>query len=238
MARDLVDRDDVIDELNRDCFRLALAIGDDADQREWAMTMLLTARAIERIGDNAVDIGEQVAFVVTGLFREFEDASHPERQRLRSAPPGKMRRHGLMLCAAIDIGSNTTRVLVAEPIDGQLKKVMEQRAYTRISKAVDGDGAILPEKVEEVGELVATQVRLARELGADEIRAVATAAVREAGQRARGGGGDLGRGRGRGRDPERRGGGQALLHRRDQGARPPGRRARSASSTSAAARPR
>ena len=77
MARDLVTRDDVIDELNRDCFRLALAIGDDADRREWAMTMMLTARAIERIGDNAVDIGEQVAFVVTGLFREFEDASHP-----------------------------------------------------------------------------------------------------------------------------------------------------------------
>lgn len=85
-----------------------------------------------------------------------------------------------MLCAAIDIGSNTTRVLVAEPIDGQLKKVMEQRAYTRISKAVDADGAIAAEKVEEVGELVATQVRLARELGAVEIRAVATAAVREA----------------------------------------------------------
>jgi exopolyphosphatase/guanosine-5'-triphosphate,3'-diphosphate pyrophosphatase len=85
-----------------------------------------------------------------------------------------------MLCAAIDIGSNTTRVLVAEPIDGQLKKVMEQRAYTRISKAVGADGAINAEKIAEVGELVATQVRLARELGAVEIRAVATAAVREA----------------------------------------------------------
>jgi phosphate transport system protein len=78
MARDLVVRDDVVDELNREAFRLALAIGDDADAREWAMTMLLTARAIERIADNAVDIGEQVAFVVTGLFREFEDASHPD----------------------------------------------------------------------------------------------------------------------------------------------------------------
>jgi phosphate transport system protein len=77
MARDLVRRDDAVDELNRDCFRLALEIGDDADRREWAMTMLLAARAIERVGDNAVDIGEQVAFVVTGLFREFEDASHP-----------------------------------------------------------------------------------------------------------------------------------------------------------------
>jgi phosphate transport system protein len=78
MARDLVARDDVVDELNREAFRLALAIGDDSDAREWAMTMLLTARAIERIADNAVDIGEQVAFVVTGLFREFEDASHPD----------------------------------------------------------------------------------------------------------------------------------------------------------------
>jgi phosphate transport system protein len=77
MARDLVRQDDVVDDLNRECFRLALEIGDDADRREWAMTMLLAARAIERIGDNAVDIGEQVAFVVTGLFREFEDASHP-----------------------------------------------------------------------------------------------------------------------------------------------------------------
>jgi exopolyphosphatase / guanosine-5'-triphosphate,3'-diphosphate pyrophosphatase len=85
-----------------------------------------------------------------------------------------------VLCAAIDIGSNTTRVLVAEPVDGQLKKVMEQRAYTRINKAIDDDGAILPEKVEEVAEVVATQVRLARELGAETIRAVATAAVREA----------------------------------------------------------
>ncbi len=78
MARDLVRQDDAVDDLNRQCFGLALEIGDDPDKREWAMTMLLAARAIERIADNAVDIGEQVAFVVTGLFREFEDASHPE----------------------------------------------------------------------------------------------------------------------------------------------------------------
>jgi phosphate transport system protein len=77
MAQDLVRQDDVVDDLNRDCFRLALEIGDDIDKREWAMTMLLAARALERTADNAVDIGEQVAFVVTGLFREFEDASHP-----------------------------------------------------------------------------------------------------------------------------------------------------------------
>jgi phosphate transport system protein len=78
LAEDLVRQDDEIDRLNRDVFRLALAVGDDADAREWAMTMMLMARSFERIGDHAVDIGEQVAFVVTGLFREFEDASHPE----------------------------------------------------------------------------------------------------------------------------------------------------------------
>ncbi len=77
LARDLVRQDDVVDDLNRECFRLAIVVGEDADRREWAMTMLLAARAIERIADNGVDIGEQVAFVVTGLFREFEDASHP-----------------------------------------------------------------------------------------------------------------------------------------------------------------
>ncbi len=77
MARNLVRQDDVVDDLNKECFHLALELGDDADQREWAMTMMLVSRALERIGDNAVDVGEQVAFLVTGLFREFEDASHP-----------------------------------------------------------------------------------------------------------------------------------------------------------------
>jgi len=78
LAEDLVRQDDEIDKLNRACFRRALEIGDDPDPREWAMHMMLIARCLERIGDNAVDIGEQCAFVVTGLFREFEDASHPE----------------------------------------------------------------------------------------------------------------------------------------------------------------
>jgi phosphate transport system protein len=77
MAHDLVRQDDLVDDLNKRIFRIAIEIGDDVDRREWAMTMILVARAIERIGDNAVDIGEQVAFIVTGLFREFQDASHP-----------------------------------------------------------------------------------------------------------------------------------------------------------------
>ena len=76
LARDLVRQDEEINRLNRENFTLAIEIGEDIDTREWAMPMMLVARAIERIGDNAVDIGEQVAFVVTGLFREFSDASH------------------------------------------------------------------------------------------------------------------------------------------------------------------
>jgi exopolyphosphatase / guanosine-5'-triphosphate,3'-diphosphate pyrophosphatase len=85
-----------------------------------------------------------------------------------------------MLCAAIDIGSNTTRVLVAEPVDGQLRKAMEQRAYTRISRKSQPDGAIDERKIAEIADVVATQVRLAEELGAEAIRIVATAAIREA----------------------------------------------------------
>ncbi|HEX8120597.1 MAG TPA: phosphate signaling complex protein PhoU [Solirubrobacteraceae bacterium] len=75
LAEDLVSRDRDVNLLQREVFRLALEAGDDYETREWAMHMTLVARAFERIGDNAVDIGEQVAFVVTGLFREFSDSS-------------------------------------------------------------------------------------------------------------------------------------------------------------------
>ena len=85
-----------------------------------------------------------------------------------------------MLCAAVDIGSNTTRLLVAEPQDGQLRKVMEQRAYTRFDKDSKRKGKVVPEKIAELAEVVDTQVRLAQELGAEAIRVVATAAIREA----------------------------------------------------------
>jgi len=85
-----------------------------------------------------------------------------------------------MLCAAIDIGSNTTRVLVAEPQEGQLRKVMEQRAYTQIGADTKRNGSMSKEKIAEVGDVVCTQVKLAQELGAEAIRTVATAAIRDA----------------------------------------------------------
>lgn len=77
LAYDLLREDMDINRLNVEIFNRALAIGDGFETREWAMHMILVARCLERIGDNAVDIGEQTAFVVTGLFREFADASHP-----------------------------------------------------------------------------------------------------------------------------------------------------------------
>ena len=76
LAEDLVRQDEELNQLNKEIFQRAVECGTDLDLREWAMTMMLVARALERIGDNAVDVGEQVAFVVSGLFREFSDASH------------------------------------------------------------------------------------------------------------------------------------------------------------------
>ena len=77
MARDLVRQDSEINLLNRSIFRRAVEVGDNIEMREWAMFMVLVARCLERIGDNTVDIAEQVVFVVTGLFSELADASHP-----------------------------------------------------------------------------------------------------------------------------------------------------------------
>jgi len=77
LAEDLVNQDLIINRLNREIFQLAVRLGVDEDTREWTLVMVMVARALERIGDNAVDVGEQTAFVVTGLFREFSDSSHP-----------------------------------------------------------------------------------------------------------------------------------------------------------------
>ena len=77
LAIDLIRQDGEINKLNREIFNAALAAGEDAEAREWGTYMVLAARAIERIADNAVDIGEQVAFVVTGLFQEFSDSYRP-----------------------------------------------------------------------------------------------------------------------------------------------------------------
>jgi phosphate transport system protein len=80
LAQDLVHQDAEINALNRLIFRRAVDVGDDPDVREWAMFMVLVARCLERIGDNTVDIAEQVVFVVTGLFREMADASTPNHR--------------------------------------------------------------------------------------------------------------------------------------------------------------
>jgi phosphate transport system protein len=75
-ARSLVELDELIDRTNRRVVDKVLEMADTPGQQEWGMRMVVVARCIERIGDNAVDIGEQTAFVVTGEFEEFTDASH------------------------------------------------------------------------------------------------------------------------------------------------------------------
>jgi phosphate transport system protein len=76
MANSLPERDDLVDRLNRKTHLEALKLADDPGALDWGLHMNLAARALERAGDNAVDIAEQVAFLVTGEFREFTDASH------------------------------------------------------------------------------------------------------------------------------------------------------------------
>jgi exopolyphosphatase/guanosine-5'-triphosphate,3'-diphosphate pyrophosphatase len=84
-----------------------------------------------------------------------------------------------MLCACIDIGSNTTRVLVADVEDGALREVLQRRAFTRIGKGLKG-GEIPREKLDEVARVVAEQRHLIEQLGTDAMRVVATAAIRGA----------------------------------------------------------
>jgi phosphate transport system protein len=69
--------DDPVDRLNRNMHFEVAKLADEPRALEWGMHMNLASRALERVGDNAVDIGEQVAFLVSGEFREFTDASHP-----------------------------------------------------------------------------------------------------------------------------------------------------------------
>jgi exopolyphosphatase/guanosine-5'-triphosphate,3'-diphosphate pyrophosphatase len=85
-----------------------------------------------------------------------------------------------VLCACVDIGSNTTRLLVAEPGPNGLREVLAQRSFTRLGRGAGADGTIAAAKLPEVGEVVAAQVQAARALGVDRLRVVATAAIRRA----------------------------------------------------------
>jgi phosphate transport system protein len=77
-AESLVDLDELIDRANRRLVRHVLAVGGDESKREWGLRMIVISRCLERFGDHTVDIGEQVAYLVTGELREFSDASHAD----------------------------------------------------------------------------------------------------------------------------------------------------------------
>jgi phosphate transport system protein len=76
-AETLVDLDELIDRANRRFVQHVLSFGRDPALREWGLRMIIVSRCFERIGDHAVDIGERTAYLATGEFREFTDASHP-----------------------------------------------------------------------------------------------------------------------------------------------------------------
>jgi phosphate transport system protein len=76
-AESLVELDDLIDRANRRFVERLVDLMAHEDYREWGLRMVVAARTIERIGDRAVDIGEQIAYLLTAEFREFSDASHP-----------------------------------------------------------------------------------------------------------------------------------------------------------------
>jgi phosphate transport system protein len=78
-AESLVDLDEMIDRANRRVVEHVLDLGAARDLREWGLRMIVVSRCLERLGDHAVDIGEQTAYLVTGEFREFTDASHPDQ---------------------------------------------------------------------------------------------------------------------------------------------------------------
>jgi phosphate transport system protein len=78
-ARSLHQLDELVDNANRQVFHEVLGYVNDAEALEWGMRQITVARCFERVGDNAVDIGEQTAFLVTGEFAEFTDASHDTR---------------------------------------------------------------------------------------------------------------------------------------------------------------
>jgi phosphate transport system protein len=76
-AESLVDLDELIDRANRRFVERLVDVMGEPSLREWGLRMVVVARTIERVGDRAVDIGEQTAYLLTGEFREFTDASHP-----------------------------------------------------------------------------------------------------------------------------------------------------------------
>ena len=75
MCERLPEMDDPLDRLNRHMHLEVAKLADDPRALDWGMHMNMVARALERVGDNAVDVGEQVGFLLTGEYREFTDAS-------------------------------------------------------------------------------------------------------------------------------------------------------------------
>lgn len=88
LAERLPEMDEPVDRLNRNMYREVARLAGDPELLEWGILMNIVSRLLERVGDHAVDIGEQVAFILTGEFREFTDASHPAVGEPAASAPG------------------------------------------------------------------------------------------------------------------------------------------------------
>jgi exopolyphosphatase / guanosine-5'-triphosphate,3'-diphosphate pyrophosphatase len=102
------------------------------------------------------------------------------RDALAAAEAPRVPSSAPVRCACVDIGSNTTRLLVADCAGDRLRELMTQRVYTRLGRSMKKSRSIPPEKLEETAAVVDTQVRHALELGAERVAVVATAAIRDA----------------------------------------------------------
>src|SRR3954452_5093295 len=119
-----------------------------------------------------------------GAHEEGRNRGSGHRRAHRVDAADRAQGDGNLTCACVDIGSNTTRLLVAEcQGNGSIRELMTQRVYTRLGKALGRDRLLPDEKVAEVAPVVEGQLRHARELGAMKVRVVATAAIRQASNR-------------------------------------------------------
>src|SRR5690606_29213342 len=72
-ARLLPAMDEPVDRLNRDMYQEVVKVGADPERLEWATKAMMVSRALERVGDEVVDVGEQLAFLLTGERVEFDE---------------------------------------------------------------------------------------------------------------------------------------------------------------------
>src|SRR5581483_92325 len=118
--------------------------------------------------------------VVTGLARAARRPARGARRGVRHRRQGHGVRSAKVKVAAIDLGTNTTRLLVAEVVDGRIDELHRETRITRLGEGVDARGRLLPVPIARVRNALSDYRRTAESLGAERTLLVATSAVRDA----------------------------------------------------------